>query len=157
MSYITGKGARLRVEVAGTLAVIPQVTGITAPSQEQTTIDVTHLGSDAREFMPALQGNSNFSFSVEWDHSDSSDGAHPKILTLFGGGDSNAGALRKCAWEIAYTYYKTTTGVTEYMSLSFEGFITSINFDEVAVDSVLSATVNVQVDGPITYTATLPS
>ena len=150
MSYITGKGATVSVEVAGTMTEIKQVTGITAPTMEQTTIDVTHLGSAAREFVPALQSNSNFSFSVEWDQN-ATDGHGTNILDLFEGDDSIAGGLRNAGWRIIYTYYNEGTAANQTMTITFDGFISSIAFDEVAVDTVLSATINVQVDGAIIY------
>lgn len=85
-TYIETQGTTLKIGDAASPIVfttIPQVVSIDGPTATTEEIDVTHLGSTAKEFVAALPDYGSLNLEVEWDERDT---VHSGIRTDFAAG-----------------------------------------------------------------------
>lgn len=72
-TYITTAGTVLKIGDASSPIVfttIPQVVSIDGPTASNDEIEVTHLGSTAKEFVGSLPDYGSLNLEIEWDERD---------------------------------------------------------------------------------------
>jgi hypothetical protein len=135
MAYVCGKGVTIENNGTASYVAVAQVTSITPPSMEVGTIEVTHLTSTMREHKASIAEPGEASFTIEWDPENAT---HAQLWTDFQAGNT-------LGWKIIFV----NAGSSE---ITFNGFITSFPIQELTVDSVAIATINIKIDGSVTIT-----
>jgi predicted secreted protein len=135
MSYVPGKGTELKLDISSVFTAIAQVVNLTPPSMEMGTSETTHLASTWREYISSIPDGGEIELTIEYDSASST---HASLWSKFTGGAVES-------WQVVFNDVGDTL-------VAFSGIITGFEFDEVAVDNVVTATVKVKITGAVTIT-----
>lgn len=113
---------------------VNQVTNFNGPTGSANVIDITHLGSTAKEKLMGLPDEGQVTFDVNFLSTD-------------------AGQIALQADRRSRTKRKVAIGLTDTASSIFQGdgFVTGFSITG-AVDDKLTASVTIEIDGPLTFT-----
>ncbi len=118
---------------------IGSVTGFNGPSGSASIIDVTHLGSTAKEKMMGLPDEGQFSFDMTLDTGNA-------VQTRL-----RAARAARSLKKVVIKLNDSTDDKTKTKIL-FDGYVTNFSITG-AVDDVLKATCQVEITGAATWTA----
>ncbi len=135
MAYTPGKGTELKLSIASVFTALAAVVNVTPPSMEMGTVETTHLASTWREFLSTIPDGGEVAFTIEYDPGATT---HASLWTAFQGG-----ALE--GWQVVFNDAGDAV-------VAFSGILTKFNFDEVAVDNVVTASLTVKISGAVTIT-----
>lgn len=121
-----------------TAIVVGQVTGFNGPTGSASIIDVTHLGSTAKEKMVGLPDEGNISFD----------------LTL-ATSDNGQTKMRECRSARTKGHWCLRLTDSSVSILHGDGYVTGFSITG-AVDDIIKATAQIEITGPITWTTQAP-
>lgn len=141
-SVIKGAGTTLKHDAVGgpftgSEVTVAEVRNIRGPSQRNDEVDVTHMGSSGREFIPALPDFGRMQFPVNFLPEDlSHDNAATGLWGL-----SAAGGKRdwRLTWPTTNTQKITTTGFVQEIDL------------ETPVAEEMRANISIRLSGSTTW------
>lgn len=120
MASTPGNGSLLKVTISSTPTTVGQQFRFTGPKQTRPKIDFTILSSSVRTYIAGLKNSDEVEFEA---YSDPSDASHAYLVTSYGSAVTEA-------WTVAYADAGTAT-------LTFSGFLTSLEYGEVALDNLV--------------------
>jgi hypothetical protein len=139
--------ATVTATVIGSLygAKMTEVGGITnfsVPSGSPSVIDITCLGSTAKEKCIGIVDEGQMTFEVNVDSSDHIQWTHIK--------DDRSNRTKR-TWDVLFTDASTVAGATAVPSaILFDGFVTGFSVSG-AVDQALKASITIEIDGPVRW------
>lgn len=137
MAVFPGRFSHLKMSTANgstTLSVVAQVVSFTPPQLTNPPVDITVLGSTWREFLGTIPDGGTVGLSIIWDQGNAD---HARLATLLAASTPEEYKL------IASTTTKVTT---------FQALVADFQPQEVVVDNVWRANVNLKVSGAVTIT-----
>lgn len=127
-----GYGAKIYVDdgVSGAMAAFTDVTQITVPMQEDSSVEITHLQSSGRyrEYVPGLIEPGECSFTQRYDKT-----AYDRVFGLKGANHT---------FQIEFP---------DGAEAEFDGFITKVECDISGADAVVDIKVSIKVTGAVDF------
>jgi hypothetical protein len=120
---------------------IGEVVGFNGPSGQAGTIDVTHLGSTAKEFMMGLRDEGEVSLDINFVPGD---GGQVRLRT-----DRANRSLKKCV--IKLNDNATDAATTK---LTFDAYCIGLTAQG-SVDNALKGTATIKISGAVTYSSAI--
>jgi hypothetical protein len=118
------------------------ITNFSAPSGSPSIIDITNLGSTAKEKIVGFVDEGQFTFEVNVDSSDHIQWTHLKADRL---------TRTKRTWDILFSDMSTVAGATAVPSAAlFDGYLTGYSVNA-AVDAALKGNITIEIDGPVRW------
>lgn len=118
---------------------IGEVVSFNGPNQTVNIMDVTHMGSTAKEKLVSLYDGGDLSMGVFFDNESSSTALHDAIER-----DLRARTLRK--WDIKFT----DEGTSQPSAVYFEGYVTGFSMSG-AVENPLRADISVAISSGVDW------
>ena len=139
---IASQQTALFVNMDGTVTKIGHPTSISGGGATNEAIETTSLDDTDRTYVKGLSTPSEITFDVRFDPSDAS---HITLRDLQKSGDTKQWAIGFSDGTDAPTYTEGWA-FTDRSNITFEGFVTSLEFD-FSMNDVVTASVGVQVSG----------
>ncbi len=117
---------------------VGQVKGFNGPTGSASIIDVTHLGSTAKEKMVGLPDEGNISFDL--------------VLAT---SDTGQIKMRECRSARTKGHWCLRLTDSSVSILHGDGYVTGFSITG-AVDDIIKATAQIEITGPITWTTQAP-
>jgi hypothetical protein len=118
-------------------AAIEEVSSISGPDGSAALIDVTHLGSTGKEYIPGLPDAGSLSLQCNFI-------AGTKQMDLFDNFQSSANA------EPFYLQIPTAPGATTHHTFYFDAVVSKWSLSE-AVDKQVTLNIDLKITGGVTY------
>lgn len=112
------------------------VTKIDGPGISMGTVEVTHLGSTMKEYLPTIADGGDIVFTILYDRTEST---HQDLETLVTDGD-----VVPCV--VTYTRMSSKT-------ISFNGIVTNFKVGGVEPEGVVSADVTIKITSALTFSS----
>lgn len=141
---INSQGTRISHDIGASptnYQYIEQVTSITGPSGTANLIDVSHLTSTRKEYLPGLADNGQLQMECNFVG-----GAASQQIDLLRMFNTNADA------ENFLLEVPKSSALTSYHKFAFQGIVTKWDTAE-SVDGKVKLSITLQTTGGVTYTA----
>lgn len=131
-TYTPGAGTQLQMSISGSLTTLAQVQRITPPGVEVGTVEVTHLASEAKEFLATIEDGGEIQFALLWNPAAST---HAAVW-----------AAMKAKVAKAFKVIFNDLGAA---AVTFDAIITKFPWDELDVESAATVPITCKVTGPV--------
>jgi hypothetical protein len=137
---LTDQASGASIQITGhAMQTVGQIVSFNGPSITANVIDVTNLGSSAKEKLVGVQDPGNLSISVMWENEASLAYLHDALIR-----DMQARTVRK--YQIKFT----DTGTSLPSAVYFSGMITGFN-PSGAVDNALKADITMAISSGVKF------
>jgi len=145
-SFYWSTAAATTVITTGAMGLVHQVVAVNGPSGSAGKIDVTNLGSTAKQFLMGLRDEGDISLDVVYDPSSATNGGQVHMFQ-----DRGTRTLRNWMWRVG----STSANIKGW------GYCTGFAITG-AVDDAVKATMTIAISGPVeassglNYSADIP-
>lgn len=137
MGVVAGKNSALKFSTAAgstALSAVAQLVTVTPPQVTNPPVDVTTLDSTGRQFLGTIHDGGTVSLEIIWDQRIND---HQRLQTLV-----------HATTPEEYRLVASTTTITAF----FRALVSDFNPQAIVVDNVVRASINLKVDGTVSYT-----
>ena len=137
IQFIWTNGTAACTTAMDSTGAVGEVTNISGPGGSAGVIDITHLGSTAKEKMIGLPDEGQISLEINFGYTTSSNDKQKDMI-------ADRKARTKRQWGILFPDASSSLA-------RGDGYITGFSVTG-SVDNIIKANITVEIDGPVTWT-----